>query len=82
MITANLDDTTMDEVRPQIETLMEGFELPPGYAWRFGRGFDQQDETQQMMAVNILLGIVLIFLVMAALFESSLYPLSIITSIA
>ncbi len=82
VITANLDDTTMDEVRPQIETLMEGFELPAGYAWRFGRGFDQSDETQQMMGVNILLGIMLIFIVMAALFESSLYPLSIITSIA
>ena len=34
------------------------------------------------MAQNILLGIALIFIVMAALFESTLYPLSIITSIA
>ncbi|NND60571.1 MAG: efflux RND transporter permease subunit, partial [Gammaproteobacteria bacterium] len=82
LINANLDDTTMDEVRPQIEKLMDSFDLPPGYNWKFGRGFDQQDETQMIMLVNILLGIVLIFLVMAALFESSLYPLSIITSIA
>jgi HAE1 family hydrophobic/amphiphilic exporter-1 len=60
---------------------METFELPPGYSWKFGRGFDRQDETQQIMLVNILLGIALIFIVMAALFESLLYPLSIITSI-
>ena len=61
---------------------MEQFELPPGYSWKFGRGFERQDETQQIMAQNILLGIAMIFIVMAALFESSLYPLSIIPSIA
>ena len=33
------------------------------------------------MAVNILLGVMLIFIVMAALFESSLYPISIVSSI-
>ncbi|MBT8135855.1 MAG: efflux RND transporter permease subunit [Gammaproteobacteria bacterium] len=82
IINANLDDTTMDEVRPEIKSLMEEFELPPGYSWKFGRGFDRNDETQQIMAVNILLGIMLIFIVMAALFESSLYPISIVTSIA
>ncbi|MDH3589335.1 MAG: efflux RND transporter permease subunit, partial [Gammaproteobacteria bacterium] len=82
IITANMDDTSMDEVRPQIESLMKDFDLPPGYSWKFGRGFEQNDETQQIMAVNILLGIMLIFIVMAALFESSLYPISIVSSIA
>lgn len=52
--------------------------LPPGYSWKFGRGFERQDETQAMMATNILLGIACIFLVMAALFESLLFPLAII----
>ena len=57
---------------------MDEFELPPGYSWKFGRGFDRQDETQQMMLTNIMLGIACIFLVMAALFESMLLPFSII----
>ena len=57
---------------------MDEFDLPPGYSWKFGRGFDRQDETQQMMATNIVLGIACIFLVMAALFESLLFPFSII----
>jgi len=81
VITGNMTDVTMDEVKPQVKALMEDFELPPGYSWKFGRGFDRQDETQQIMAVNILLGIMLIFIVMAALFESSLYPFSIVSSI-
>ncbi|MFQ6005739.1 MAG: efflux RND transporter permease subunit, partial [Woeseia sp.] len=79
VISANLDeDSTLETVRPKVESLMEQFELPPGYSWKFGRGFERQDETQQMMAINIMLGVACIFLVMAALFESLLFPFSII----
>lgn len=79
VLSGNLgDDTTMMDVRPQVEALMDQFALPPGYSWKFGRGFEQEDETQAMMLQNILLGIACIFLVMAALFESLLFPFSII----
>jgi len=79
ILTGNLeDDTTLDDLKPVVEEMMDQIDLPPGYGWRFGRGFDRQDETQQMMAQNILLGIACIFLVMAALFESMLFPLAII----
>jgi HAE1 family hydrophobic/amphiphilic exporter-1 len=81
IIEADLDDTTLDEIKPRIEQLMDQFALPPGYQWKFGRGFEQNDETGQIMLVNTLLGIASIFLVMAALFESTLLPMSIITSI-
>ena len=81
VINANLDGRSLEQVRPDIQALMDEFQLPPGYGWRFGRGFQQADETQQLMMQNILLAIALIFLVMAALFESTVYPLSIITSI-
>ena len=72
------DEATLDGVRPKVEELMAQIELPPGYSWKFGRGFERQDETQQQMAMNIVLGIACIFLVMAALFESLLFPFSII----
>jgi HAE1 family hydrophobic/amphiphilic exporter-1 len=79
IITANLaDDESLDSVQPKVELLMDEFELPPGYNWKFGRGFERKDETQQMMATNTLLGIACIFLVMAALFESLLFPFAII----
>jgi HAE1 family hydrophobic/amphiphilic exporter-1 len=79
VLSANLEkDTSLEDVRPRVESLMEQFELPPGYNWKFGRGFEREDETQQMMATNIVLGIACIFLVMAALFESLLFPFSII----
>ncbi|NNC76961.1 MAG: efflux RND transporter permease subunit [Woeseiaceae bacterium] len=79
MLTAALDDEVgLDDVKPAVSQLMEQIELPPGYSWKFGRGFDRNDETQQMMMQNIMLGVACIFLVMAALFESLLLPFSII----
>ena len=82
MINANLTKgTTMDEVRKRVEPVMDAYPLPAGYTWKFGRGFDENDKAIQTMAQNMVLAVVLIFLVMASLFESALYPLSIITSI-
>ena len=79
IIEANLEeDVSPDDVRPRVNSLMDQIELPPGYSWKEGRGFERQDETAQMMMQNILLGIACIFLVMAALFESMLLPFSII----
>jgi HAE1 family hydrophobic/amphiphilic exporter-1 len=79
ILSGNLEeDTTLDDIRPMVEDMMAQIDLPPGYSWKFGRGFERQDETQQMMAQNIMLGIACIFLVMAALFESMLFPLAII----
>jgi len=79
ILSANLEDeVTADDVRPRVKSLMENIQLPPGYSWKEGRGFERQDETADMMATNILLGIACIFLVMAALFESLILPFSII----
>ena len=72
------DDVSVDDVRPRVKSLMDQIELPPGYNWKEGRGFERRDETADMMATNILLGIACIFLVMAALFESLILPFSII----
>jgi len=79
ILSANLEDeVTTDDVRPRVNSLMENIQLPPGYSWKEGRGFERQDETADMMATNILLGIACIFLVIAALFESLILPFSII----
>jgi HAE1 family hydrophobic/amphiphilic exporter-1 len=72
---------TLDEIKTRVEPLMEQFAMPPGFTWKFGRGFETDDKTQQIMLQAILLGVAVIFLVMAALFESALHPLSILTSI-
>jgi HAE1 family hydrophobic/amphiphilic exporter-1 len=82
VISGNLaKGTTLDEVKERVKPLMEQFSLPPGYTWKFGRGIETDDQTAQTMMQAILLGVAVIFLVMASLFESALHPLSILTSI-
>ena len=82
IVNANLaKGTTMEDARKRVEPIMNDYPLPAGYSWKFGRGFDENEKAVQTMAQNMVLAVVLIFLVMAALFESTLYPLSIITSI-
>jgi HAE1 family hydrophobic/amphiphilic exporter-1 len=74
-------DSSLDEVKKSVEATMEQFPLPPGVAWQYGRSVEDSDDTASTMRNNILLAVALIFLVMASLFESLLYPVSIITSI-
>ena len=82
VITGNVTkDATLDGVGKDVEALMKNYQLPPGYTWKLGKGFEQQDENSQTMMFNLLLAIAMIYLVMAAVFESTVYPMSIITSI-
>ena len=74
-------ETTLEAVGKEVETLMKNYQLPPGYSWKLGKGFDRQDESSSTMLFNLLLAIAMIYLVMAAVFESTVYPMSIITSI-
>ncbi|MEE4639351.1 MAG: efflux RND transporter permease subunit, partial [Wenzhouxiangella sp.] len=78
---ANLDGLTINEARDRLTAVMDQIAFPPGYSWSFGEAFEQEDEAMQQMVFNMLLAIALVFIVMAALFESTLFPASIVTSI-
>jgi len=75
------EKTSLDDVKKGVEAVMKEFPLPPGVGWQYGRSVEDSDDTAQTMQTNILLAVALIFLVMASLFESLLYPISILTSI-
>ncbi len=80
-VNVNVDELTVGEAREAISSMMEQVALPPGYGWSFGQAFEQENEAMTQMVFNMLLAIALIFIVMAALFESTLFPASIVTSI-
>lgn len=80
-IGANLDKLTTEEAQTKIKQVMENIHFPDGYQYSLRGGFERQDEDQSVMATNMLLAIALIYIVMAALFESLLLPTAIITSI-
>jgi HAE1 family hydrophobic/amphiphilic exporter-1 len=75
------ESSSLNAVKARVERVLNNYQLPAGYSWKFGRGVEQDDEAQQVMSFNLLLAIAMIFLVMAAVFESALLPVSIIASI-
>ena len=81
-IGGNLEsDVTVDEARERIELIMQNIELPSGYSWSLEGSFQRQDEDEAIMLTNMLLAIAMIYIVMAALFESLILPTAVLTSL-
>jgi HAE1 family hydrophobic/amphiphilic exporter-1 len=80
-ITTNLDKITVSEARERIKTVLKSYQLPPGYSWDFGERFDYEQEAFQTMLFNLLMALLLIYFLMAALFESLIFPGAVWTQI-
>jgi len=77
----NLDGITSDEAREKISVVMDQIIYPTGYSWSYGRSFGNDLEAMNVMLFNIGIAFFLIYLIMASLFESLLYPTSVISCI-
>jgi hydrophobic/amphiphilic exporter-1 (mainly G- bacteria), HAE1 family len=75
------DKVTAEDARARVAAVLGELQFPPGYGWGFGRAFEDDQEAQNTMLVNMLLALACIYIVMAALFESVLAPSAIITGI-
>lgn len=80
-IQANLDDMTLEEAKEKLETTLSTVALPSGYNYSLDGSFVRQDETENIMGQNMILAVCMIYIVMAALFESLLLPTAVITSL-
>ncbi|MCB1554067.1 MAG: efflux RND transporter permease subunit [Xanthomonadales bacterium] len=74
-------EKSTEDARKAIEEVLGGVTLPDGYKWSLGGNFERNDEAGAQMAFNTLIALCLVYIVMAALFESLLMPAAIITSI-
>ena len=77
-----LKDVSPMEARSRVEAVMANYEMPPGYRWEMGRDFDFESEQFRDMLMMIGIAIVLVYMLMAALFESALFPSAVLASIA
>ena len=78
---ANLKATDLGRIRNQIFQQMASLNMPPGYSWSLGQRFEREEEQQSQMMWNYIMAIVLIYLLMASLFESFIHPLTILTAL-
>ena len=75
------DGSTKEQARKAVEEVMSAAQFPAGYGWSWGQTFREDDEAGAQMGINMLVAIFMILVVMAALFESLLFPLAILSSI-
>ncbi len=82
-IEANLaGKTTVPEAREAMEQALASVAFPAGYRYSFdGSVFENDDEAMKQMLFNLALALVMIYVVMAAVFESLLFPAAIMSSV-
>ena len=81
-IGANLGEGfTLEQAEKQITAVMNQLTLPAGYKWSLTGSFERAKEAENVMLVNMALALVMIYIVMAALFESLILPTAVITSL-
>lgn len=82
-IQANLaDKVSMPEARKAMEDTLKSIPFPAGYNYTFeGGGFQQDDDAMTQMMFNLIIALVMIYVVMAAVFESLLFPAAIMSGV-
>jgi HAE1 family hydrophobic/amphiphilic exporter-1 len=78
---ANTDRAGLRDVSEEITARMATIKLPPGYDWGLGRNWMlmRQMETESNFA--IILALILVYIVMASLFESFVHPFTILLTV-
>jgi HAE1 family hydrophobic/amphiphilic exporter-1 len=72
----------MENAKQEIESTLKRIDFPPGYGYTFeGGGFGMNMDMNKQMLRNVGIALILMFVVMAAVFESLLFPLAIMSCV-
>jgi HAE1 family hydrophobic/amphiphilic exporter-1 len=83
MVTVQFDKdaVTTDEAQQLVAERMQGFTLPEGYSWDWGRWGRDRDEALGTMTRGVVMSLLAVILLMAALFESFTQPFAILITL-
>ncbi|MDA2925311.1 efflux RND transporter permease subunit, partial [Acidobacteria bacterium AH-259-L09] len=68
-------------ISQDIQEVLANTGLPAGYSWRMGRNWRDARQSEEDSLFAIVLAIILMYIIMAALFESFLHPLTILFTV-
>lgn len=80
-VSARTTSKDLSAVRRDLDRVIASFELPLGYSIDLGDNFREIAKSMDNFWTSLFLGIILIYIVMSALFESLLLPVSIMMSV-
>jgi len=75
-------DVPMDQTRKSVEETLDRVQFPPGYGYTFnGAGFNINFDGMDQMVSAIFIALILMVVIMAAVFESLLFPAAIMSCV-
>ncbi len=80
-VSANTGGMALGTVVDKIRERLKDLEFPKDYFYRFGGNYDKMVENQRQLTFALILTLILVFMVLASLFESYLQPLIIMASV-
>ena len=80
-VTADLQGRPLGDVMNDIRAKLDAYNLPPGYTIDFGGEDEDMRETFASLGMAFIMAILLVYMIMAAQFESLLYPFVIMFAI-
>lgn len=81
-VTANIENgVSTTDINKAVEEKLADYIMPDGYTWEFGGTNEEMMESFAGLAFALLFGFLLVYMIMAAQFESLFYPFVIIFSI-
>jgi len=76
------DKVTLPDARKAMEETLKGIAFPAGYSYTFeGSAFGDDDDAMKQMMFNLVIALIMIYIVMAAVFESLLFPAAIMSGV-
>lgn len=81
VVVRTAEGVSMAQAARTIRRQLASVNLPDGYQWQLGRSYRRFVESQQQSVFSIAFAIVLVYLIMAALFESLVLPLTIMVTV-
>jgi len=80
-VNARYSEGTSEQYIPKVKEILADMDFPYGYSWTFGKWEEERKEQSKEFLVNLGLALMLIFAVMAGLFESVRQALALMISL-
>ncbi len=71
----------IEQIATDVRAALKDVKLPDDYYWRFGGGFEDLMKSKTELGVAVVITVFLVYMVMACLYQSYLYPLLIMATV-
>jgi HAE1 family hydrophobic/amphiphilic exporter-1 len=80
-ISGEIGEKDLKTTAAAIEKALEDLTFPEGYSYAFGEDYQEMRKSQKEMIFAFVLAVIFVYMILASLFESFLYPLIIMFSV-